>query len=389
MKYKIRRRINQLIFVFFSLSLLFPVAIFNKLIFFVIISFSVINYKHCKLKTTAPFVVFFIFTYGFIYSFFNTVNRELALQFFLSVLVLFLIYPIIRYKIDINKIAKVCGLLIVAYTSISFLVVVVFVDLPISSLYYDFFSNYSAGSNGLREFVEDRTLSFHIGTVPFLYLPFCLYTISFVENKKVINLLAIILLFVIIFISASRGLILSCLMALVVIIFFKSSLKSKIIFVTLSIPVIVVLISYLLTKTTVFDSGEESNSVKLGHYESFKEHLSFFNFFLGEGLASIYYSKGTQSLKAHTEITPLDMLRYFGFILTPILYLVIVFPTKKISSYIGYNLLYVVLFLIYVINSFTNPTMFNSYGLLLVLWYWYIIFRKKNDLEKIKQVELS
>lgn len=389
MKYKIRRRINQLIFVFFSLSLLFPVAIFNKLIFFVIISFSVINYKHCKLKTTAPFVVFFIFTYGFIYSFFNTVNRELALQFFLSVLVLFLIYPIIRYKIDINKIAKVCGLLIVAYTSISFLVVVVFVDLPISSLYYDFFSNYSAGSNGLREFVEDRTLSFHIGTVPFLYLPFCLYTISFVENKKVINLLAMILLFVIIFISASRGLILSCLMALVVIIFFKSNLKSKIIFVTLSIPVIVVLISYLLTNTTVFDSGEESNSVKLGHYESFKEHLSFFNFFLGEGLASIYYSKGTQSLKAHTEITPLDMLRYFGFILTPILYLVIVFPTKKISSYIGYNLLYVVLFLIYVINSFTNPTMFNSYGLLLVLWYWYIIFRKKNDLEKIKQLELS
>jgi hypothetical protein len=387
MKDKIDKRIYQLICIFFSLSLLFPVTIFNKLIFFVIIAFSVINYKQYKLKTIAPFVVFFIFTYGFIYSFFNTVNRELALQFFLSVLVLFLIYPIIKYKIDINKIAKVCGLLMVAYTSISFLVVVVFVDFPISSLYYDFFSNYSAGSNGLREFVEDRTLSFHIGTVPFLYLPFCLYTISFVEKKKFSNLLAIILLFVIIFISASRGLILSCLMALVVIIFFKSNLKNKIIFVTLSIPVIVVLIFYLVTNTTVFDSGEESNSVKIGHYESFKDHLSFFNFFLGEGLASIYYSKGTQSLKAHTEITPLDMLRYFGFILTPILYLVIVFPTKKISSYIGCNFLYVVLFLIYVINSFTNPTMFNSYGLLLVLWYWYIVFREKIDGEKIKQVK--
>ena len=98
--------------------------------------------------------------------------------------------------------------------------------------------------------------------------------------------------------------------------------------------------------------------------------MNFFNFFLGEGLASYYYSEGSGALKAYTEVTPLDMLRYFGFILTPILYLFLLFPSKRVRAYFGENFLFFVVFFMYVVNSMTNPTMFNSYGFLIVLWYW-------------------
>jgi hypothetical protein len=295
------------------------------------------------------------------------------------VLVLFLIYPIFRYKIDIDKIAKISGVVMAVFTGVSFLIIVVLMDLPISSVYYTFFSNYSSGSNGLREFSEESSLSFHIGTVPFLYLPYCLFVISYMDERKIIHLFASFVLFLTIFISASRGLILSCIMATVCIIFFKSKLSNRIIFLSVSIPVVFFTFYYLLYNTSVFDSSEESNSVKIGHYESFIDQIGFFNFFLGEGLASYYYSKGAQGMKAHTELTPIDMVRYLGFILTPLLYLVIIFPTKRVSSYLGSNFLYVILFLIYVFNSFTNPTFFNSYGLLLVLWYWCKILNKSNS----------
>lgn len=340
--------------------------------------FVLFNYKLYRLNTIAPFVVFFIFLYGFIFSFFNKVDKDLSLQFFLAVLVLFLIYPIHKYKIDVDRIVKVSGLVMAIYTGISFLFVVVFMDLPFSAGYSNIFRDYSSGSNGLREFAEEGTLSFHIGTVPFIYLSFVLYIISFVEKKKISQLIAIIILFITIFISASRGSILSCIIAAGYIIFAKSKFNTKIIFLVISIPLIIILLSYLLTNTSIFDSGEESNSTKIGHIESFFDNINFFNFFLGEGLGSYYYSKGSQIMKAHTEITPLDMLRYFGFILTPILYFSIFFPVKKIKSYLGNNSLYLVLFMIYVVNSFTNPTMFNSYGLLIVLWYWYKILDNSN-----------
>lgn len=375
----LNNKISILFYLYFISTLLLPTFFFNKLIFAIIIGFTFVNYKLFRLSTISPFVIFIIFLYGFIFSFFNVVDTVLRVQFLFSILVLFLFYPIIRYEIDIERIAKVSGLIMAVYTGLSFLIVVVFMDLPFSGNYFNFFSNYSSGSNGLREFAEDGTLSFHVGCVPFLYLPFVLYVISFLEKRKVSSLVAIIIIFITIFVSGSRGSTISSIIAAFCIIFFKSKYKTKIILLSVFIPLIIILFSYLSTNTIVFDSNEKSNSAKIAHYESFFDHLNILNFFLGEGLASFYYSKGSQSLKAHTEITPLDMLRYFGFILTPLLYFYIVFPTKKLTSYMGKNTLYLVLVLIYVLNSTTNPTMFNSYGLLIIVWYWYKILPSKKN----------
>lgn len=373
-----KSKIELLIFIFFIFTLLFPAILFNKVLFLIIVAVYV-NRKYYKIQTYSPFIIFSIFLFGYINSFFNHVDRELSLQFFLSILVLFLIFPILHYNINIDRIIKVSGLLMIIYTAISFFIVVILIDFPYSNLYYDFFRNYSSGSNGLREFVEEGTLSFHIGTVPFLYLPFILYFELFLKKKTVLNFVITISIFIIIFISASRGLILSSIIAAVSILFTKYKLKGKIIFILMMLPILVFVFSYLLNNTIIFDSDEGSNGVKIGHFKSVIEHINFFNFFLGEGLGSFYYSMGSQSMKAHTEITPLDMVRYLGFVLSITLYLVIIFPVRKLKFYFGDKKLYTILFLIYVINSFTNPTMFNSYGLLVVLWYWYKILGNKNN----------
>ncbi|MDP5200712.1 hypothetical protein [Flavobacterium sp. DG2-3] len=378
----VNNKVNILFYLYFISTLLFPTFFLNKLIFVLIIGLVIVNFRLYRFNTISPFVVFFIFLYGFIFSFFNYTEASYSTQLILSILVLFLIYPIIRYKIDVERVAKVSGLIAVAYTGLSFLIVVVFMDLPFSAAYYDFFSNYSAGSNGLREFADEGTLSFHIGCVPFLYLPFVLYFISFVEKRKLSSFLASLVIFITIFVSASRGSILTSIIAAMYIVLSKSRLKTKIIVLTILIILGIGIFSYLLNNTNALDPKEESNGIKIGHYESFIENLNFFKFFLGEGLASYYYSKGSQRIISKTEITPIDMLRYFGFILAPLLYFVIIFPTKKIASYLGNNSLYMVLTLIYVLNSMTNPTMFNSYGLLIILWYWFKILPPTKSIPK-------
>ena len=134
-----KSKIELLIFIFFIFTLLFPAILFNKVLFLIIVVVY-LNRKYYKIQTYSPFIIFSIFLFGYINSFFNHVDRELSLQFFLSILVLFLIYPILHYNINIDKIIKVSGLLMILYTAISFFIVVILIDFPYSNLYYDFFS---------------------------------------------------------------------------------------------------------------------------------------------------------------------------------------------------------------------------------------------------------
>jgi hypothetical protein len=154
----------------------------------------------------------------------------------------------------------------------------------------------------------------------------------------------------------------------------------KTFFILLSVPLAIIILAYLLSQTNIFSSNEFSNQIKIGHIESFMENINVKNFLIGDGLGSYYFSKGVNGMLAHTEITPMDMLRYLGFILTPFLYCAILFPSKVIRNYLD-NKVYFLLFILYLIASLTNPIMFNSFGLLIVLWYWQKIINSTNTKE--------
>jgi hypothetical protein len=309
-------------------------------------------------------------------------------QFFLSTLVLFLIYPIDKYKIDVDKIVKATGVMMTIYTWISFLIVTSVS--PLSEPYYDIFFNYSLGSYSLRDFAEEGILTFQMGTLPFLFVPLLLQYISFLKDKKYSRLFFILIFFITIGLGGSRSSIITSIFTMMLVSFIMGSKQNKIILFMISIPILLYIGSYLLLNTNVFDSGEQSNTVKIGHFNSFWKNLNFYNFFLGEGLGSYYYSEGSGVMKAYTEVTPLDLLRYFGFVLTPIIYIYIFFPIKRLNAYLGDNFIYFIMFFMYIINSLTNPTFLNSYGFLVVLWYWSKIMivpeTKKNELINSREI---
>ena len=179
-----RKWINKLLLTFFIFTIFFPILLINKLVFLSIISLVFFNYKQYSYRTISPLILLVIFFFGFVHSFFHYSNMPISRQYFLSTLVLFLIYPIDKYKIDVDKIVKATGVMMTIYTWMSFLIVTSLS--PLSEPYYSFFFNYSLGSYSLRDFSEEGILTFQMGTLPFLFVPLLLQYISFLKDKKLI-----------------------------------------------------------------------------------------------------------------------------------------------------------------------------------------------------------
>ena len=126
---------------------------------------------------------------------------------------------------------------------------------------------------------------------------------------------------------------------------------------------------------SLFNSNESGNSIKLKSAGSFIEWANGFHLLYGNGLASYFYSSGRGYAVAQTEITVLDNIRYFGIFGALALYFYIFFPKKGIKFkefYIPF-----IIMLLYTLMSITNPVLFNSYGSLVVLWYWSSIINNK------------
>ena len=182
-----------------------------------------------------------------------------------------------------------------------------------------------------------------------------------------------------ILLSASRGIVAVSAIFLVITISTSVPKKWRVFVATLLIAGAIGAVIEGVSDTKLFSANEESNAGKIGHVISFVDDLTAASFVFGRGLAHYYYSIGSGSMKAHTEITPVDMLRYFGFLFTLLLYFSIVFPSKFFASYRGEQRIYVFIFISYLALSFTNPIMFNSMGMLVILWYWAKIGGNKNS----------
>lgn len=379
-KIHLKKVITILFVMFFVTTLLIPVAFFNKLFFLIMIGLLLFKLSGKSiLYTFSPIIIFIIFFYGFIMSLFNNVDRGLSIQMLTSVFLLFLIYPIERYKIDLDRIVKLSGIILSISTGLFYFILFMGNGAAYEQVFMDIFNKYSSGAFGVREYGEEMTFMFHLGTVPFLFLPFSLYCIAFFKDRKLSHFFAMLIIMGAIISSASRGLIFVSLLSFLGIIFLNFKMVPRIILLFISLPLIIFVLQYFILNTTVFSSDEVSNNAKIGHLTSFFNNLNLKNFIIGDGLATYHFTTGSNSLKAQTEITPLDMFRYFGFILTLLLYAAIIFPSRKLKAYSIEKGKYTMIFFLYVVLSFTNPIFFNSFGLLVVLWYWSKILAFKRN----------
>lgn len=358
---------------FFCITLVAPVAFINKLIFLVLGAWMLKDMLFARRPrlglVISPFMVLGIFAYGLLTSLMSRSDGGLARQLFLSVFILFLIHFVDRYRIDIDRLVEAAGIVLLVFTALIWLVTL-WPDMPLAEPLRQLFEEFSLSAQGTREFGDEPTFSLRAGSVSFLFLPWCLFARRFLDSHRLRDLLLLLVTGLAIVVSTSRGLFAVSLAFLIVVALRKLPLLARIAAIMAAGLAAYLVFDLYLSNTLILSFEETSNAVKIGHFMSYFDDVTPTSAFFGRGLASYYYSSGSAALKAQTEISPLDMLRYFGVPLTVVLYLCLLFPARQLWRYAGRNAIHVFAFVLYMVLSITNPVLFNSYGMLVVLWYW-------------------
>lgn len=130
--------------------------------------------------------------------------------------------------------------------------------------------------------------------------------------------------------------------------------------------VFAVVLSALLMETTEF-----SNMVKYAHLNSyavlFEENPLYLLF--GQGVATSFYTSGFNGFALETEWTYVEMIRNYGLFSLLIFYVLfrpIISMAKHISKF-DVIIVFILSYIIYLIIAGTNPLLFSSTGMLVVL----------------------
>ncbi len=166
-----------------------------------------------KIRTLSPVVILLIFTYGYLLALFGHADQDLSNQLLLSVAVLYLFYLVDWYAIDLDYLIKIAGLCLCAFTIFAVYAVALVPNSSLGAYFSDYFLDYSLGASGERSFSGSKLFSFRIGTVTFLYLPFCLFLDSLLRKGRLRDLLAVLLIALVAVISTSRALVLGSLLS--------------------------------------------------------------------------------------------------------------------------------------------------------------------------------
>ena len=364
--------INWFMYIFVLSSLLIPVAPINKIIFILIFVFygiQFLNTRKIKFITASPIIILIIFIYGYFKSLFEDSSSDLALQFMLFTSILLLIYPIIKNKINFEKIIKVSGIVFTLATIYIYIFILKDIKLPVVDSLENILYTYGSVAMGYRGFFGKDNLFIHLGSVPFLYLPICIFFKEFIERKEIKKLLLLSLMLLAVHLSSSRALMLGTILTMVLLFIYKSNNRTKIMKMLILGSLLYISFIYILLHSNIFDLNEQSNKVKIGDAISFFETLTLSTLFWGKGLATYFFASGRDSMAAHTENSLFDTIRYLGLILTFVTYSNILFP-KINFKFPRKNIEDLIIIFIYLIMSMTNPILFNSLGGILILWYW-------------------
>lgn len=128
----------------------------------------------------------------------------------------------------------------------------------------------------------------------------------------------------------------------------------------------VILLSMLL-----LEDNEPSNVVKYAHLRSYKE--LFENnpqyLILGQGPGTEFYSEGFRKMTMKTEWTYVELLRNYGLLCIPILYVVIYPFLRLLKQAFKFDSALAIAFgyVIYLVIAGTNPLLLSSTGMLVIL----------------------
>lgn len=382
-------------------SLFMAQAVYNKLIFVTLLmiygAYLLFLKEEKKIPwvTFAPIVIIAIFAYGFIRGIFNHMDFALAKQFLFTTSILLLIYPIEEFGIDANALLR-------GIAPVYFVLYGIYVVYGINIMEYDLpmfvekicalFDNdltraiaqtilkLDAGAGGIkyRSYFSGVGMMIHLGSTPFVFILTNVCFIDFLKNRKIMGLIWTILGVVISYTTGSRALMILMAVSVCILIVLQLEKRQRLVVMWLFGVAGMAVFLYLLRNSTFFSLDEPSNSAKIGDIISYFKQLNLKQTLLGDGLATYYYTTAVDGYLAHTEITLMDYWRYFGIPLGSIVYGALIFPKKNTNWNLFEMKPETAVFLMYLLFSQTNPVLFNSFGLISVLWYWSVLFRRKD-----------
>lgn len=320
----------------------------------------------------APVVITGIFLYGLALSLVNRSDVGIAVQFVTSTLVLPLIYFIRAHDIDMDCLVERSAYVLLACTLAFWLSILGSGAFPLAGPVYDFFINYNFSAASDRDFFDGgATATLQLGTAPFLFVGLAVVGMRlFSPLRRRMDPVKLAAIVTAILVSGLRALIGVSLLYLAFLALRALRPVHRWLLMLVMAALVWLLWWAVLGDSQVLSAGEESNAVKIGHFNSFLHDLTAASAMFGRGLASFYFSSGSGAFKAYTELTPIDMCRYFGIPLTLVLYGCLLMPVRGLGRYLRDRGSYTVAVMLFVLMSMTNPVMFNSYGMLVILWYW-------------------
>lgn len=392
-------------------SLLIPLASANKLIFIVLVmiyGIYILFFKkekkfECLKFTLAPVVIIAIFVYGFIRAMFGDTDMALARQFLLGAAMFALIYPIEEFEIDMQKLILIIAKIYIVFYSIYVIDAINLMEYDVPGFVKGFAGLFDNGITRIigekmmvlgggwmsyRSFLGGKGMMIYLGSISFMLVLVSVLYIDFLKTKRWTNLLWVVLGILLSFTAGQRACMLFIPVILCVLTWLQFDSKLKLISAGIIGIVVVAAVVYLIKNTTILSFGDRSNAVKIGHMICYFDQFNLKQALIGDGLASYYLTTFTPTDKlmlAQTEITFLDHCRYFGIPLSLTIWLGMVFPKwnrlvldiRKWKIWQATEELAVLL--IYFVWAQLNPVLFNSFGLVIVLWYWNVLLKRNQE----------
>lgn len=394
-----------LLTIYILMSMLIPLTGYNKFLFVILVFlyggylffFKKEKKLECLKLTLVPIWIILIFSYGFIRGMYNNAVMDLARQFLLVNSLFCLIYPVNEFDIDMNCVMKIVAKLYIFFFGIYVIYAMNVKEFAVPAALNNIIHALDNGvlrfigstleelGSGLikhRSFFGGKGMQIYLGSTPFLLVLTDVLFIDFLRNKKKVNLIYIAFALLLTFTTGSRTLMLLVPASLGILVWLGMERKAQVIAALMLVAAGIGALIYLLNFSNFFSLEERSNFVKVGHMMSYLRQLEFKNGLFGEGLATIYYSSGTNYELAHTEITLMDHFRYFGIPLGTSIWVMMLVPKiqKNFRDWKTWKIWKMkeelAVLLLYFVFAQTNPVLFNSYGLVVVLWYWAVLFEK-------------
>lgn len=365
---------RRLMLAFMLTTLLAPVSILNKLLFVALMTWTLILLFRVRAprpqRMLPAFGIIGIFLYGYLLALPSANDHGLAFQFFLATFILALIHFVDFFKIDMDRAVEFSGKVMVGVSMI-YWSLVLNSGLPYAQEIVSWYQEISQSASAERDFLgETPLMTLALSTAPFLYLPWCIVTMRIQRRFSWLDLMWLVLYGFTIALSGARGIVVVALLFLAYAGLTQASVITRVLLLALFASLLIVVLPELLSSTTLFSSDEFSNAIKIGHFQSFVDQLNWSNSIFGNGLGSFYFSAGKGALTQHTELTPIDLARYVGVPLAIAIYSLLLLPRLFRRPFQGKRKLVFAAFALYLLLSVTNPVLINSYGMLVVIWYW-------------------